>query len=260
MKRFFVAAMTLLVLHSSVSMASDAAVIRFGVDASYPPLEFKDPEGKPTGFDIDLGSEICRRLNARCEFVDMSFDGLIPALLSRKFDGVLSSLSVTEQRKKEISFSDKLFSLPSRLVARRTSGITPTEQGLKGKTVGVEQGTIQETFARTYWQPAGAHIQAYQSQDQVYADLTAGRLDASFQDEVQANVAFLTTPRGKDFAFAGPVLRDTRVLGDGATAVGLRKDDVELRDKINRALHDMHADGTFQRIEKKYFDFDVYSD
>lgn len=260
MKNVFAVAVAVLALQSAVSMASDFSVVRFGVDASYPPLEYKDPQGQATGFDIDLGSEICRRMKAKCEFIDMSFDGLIPALQSRKFDGILSSLSITEQRRKEIAFSDKLFNLPSRVIARKGSGIEPTALSLKGKTVGVEQGTIQETYARTYWQPAGAHVQAYQSQDQVYADLAAGRLDASLQDEIQANMSFLKTEQGKNFVFAGPVLVDKKVLGDGATAIGLRKSDVELKSAIDQALRDMMADGTYQKIERKYFDFDVYGE
>ena len=258
MENVFAVAAAVLALQSTVSMASDFSVVRFGVDASYPPLEYKDPQGKATGFDIDLGSEICRRMKAKCEFIDMSFDGLIPALQSRKLDGVLSSLSITEQRSKEIAFSDKLFNLPSRMIARKGSGIVPTALSLKGKTVGVEQGTIQEAYARTYWQPSGARIQAYQSQDQVYSDLVAGRLDASLQDEIQANMSFLKTDQGKSFEFAGPVLVDKKVLGDGATAIGLRKGDVDLKNAIDRALHDMIGDGTYQKIEKKYFDFDVY--
>jgi ABC-type amino acid transport substrate-binding protein len=98
---------------------------------------------------------------------------------------------------------------------------------------------------------------SYQNQDQVYADLKTGRLDASLQDEVQASDGFLKTPEGKGFAFAGPELDDPKILGSAA-ANGVRKVDTELRDALNKALAELITDGTYQAIAKKYFDFDIY--
>jgi lysine/arginine/ornithine transport system substrate-binding protein len=97
----------------------------------------------------------------------------------------------------------------------------------------------------------------YQDQDLVYSDLLAGRIDASLQNAVQAEIGFLRTPRGKDFTFAGNPLYDAKTLGSG-TAIGLRKEDTDLQEKIDKAIADMRADGTYDRIAKKYFDFDVY--
>ena len=110
---------------------------------------------------------------------------------------------------------------------------------------------------KPYWEPAGAVIVPYQDQDLVYSDLIAGRIDASLQNAVQADVGFLRTPRGKDFAFAGNALYDAKTLGSG-TAIGLRKEDTDLKAKIDQAIADTRADGTYDRIAKKYFDFDVY--
>jgi len=232
-------------------------VVRFGVDPTYPPLEYRDAQGNMIGFDIELGNEICKRMAVKCEYVQSSFDGLIPGLVARKFDGVLSSLSVTEARLKQIDFSDKLSNPATRLVARLNSGIEPTPVGLKGKTVGYQQGTIQESYARTYWKVPGIKLQAYASQDQVYADLLNGRIDASLQDEVQATYAFLKTDQGKGYEFAGPIIVDTKVLGNG-TAIGVRKEDQDLKRSINKAIAEMLADGTYQKIASKYFDFDIY--
>ncbi|CAB3798280.1 Histidine-binding periplasmic protein [Paraburkholderia ultramafica] len=103
----------------------------------------------------------------------------------------------------------------------------------------------------------GATIVSYQDQDLVYTDLIAGRIDASLQNAVQADVGFLGTPRGKDFSFAGNALYDAKTLGSG-TAIGLRKEDTDLKAKIDKAIADARADGTYDRIAKKYFDFDVY--
>jgi lysine-arginine-ornithine-binding protein len=240
---------------SGGAMADDT--IRFGVDASYPPFESKAADGKLVGFDIDLGNEICHRLHAKCVWVENDFDGMIPALKARKFDGVLSSMSMTPAREEQIAFSAKLFNTPTRLVAKSGSGILPTAESLKGKRVGVEQGTIQETYAKAHWAPAGVEVVPYQNQDQVYQDLIAGRVDATLQDAVQADIGFLKTPRGKAYGFAGGDLDDPVTLGNGA-GIGLRKEDTELKAKIDGAIAGMLKDGTYKKIEKKYFDFDVY--
>ena len=252
------AALTIVLLSASMGAhAKDWSTIRFGVDASYAPFESKAADGKLVGFDIDLGNEICKRLNAKCVWVENDFDGMIPALKAKKFDGVLSSMSMTPQRAEQINFSSKLFNTPTRLVAKKGSNILPTPESLAGKSVGVEQGTIQETYAKTYWQPKGAKVVSYQNQDQVYADLISGRMDAALQDAVQADLGFLKTPRGAGFQFVGKDLEDKKILGSGA-GIGLRKEDTDLKAKIDKAIANIIKDGTYKKIEKKYFDFDVY--
>jgi len=256
-KKLLSAATIALLAVSTGALAKDYSTIRFGVDASYPPFESKAPDGHMVGFDIDLGTEICHRLNAKCEFIENDFDGMIPALKGKKFDGILSSMSMTAQREEQIAFSSKLFNTPTRLVTKTGSGVLPTADSLKGKSVGVEQGTIQETYAKTYWAPKGVNVVSYQNQDQVYADLLSGRLAASLQDAVEADIGFLKTPRGKGYAFAGPALVDEKILGSGA-GIGMRKEDTDLKAKIDKAIADLIKDGTYKKFEKKYFDFDVY--
>ena len=209
------------------------------------------------GFDVDLGNEICARLKAKCVWVENDFDGMIPALKAKKFDGVLSSMSMTPQRAEQIAFSSKLFNTPTRLVTKKGANLQPTAESLKGKSVGVEQGTIQETYAKAHWASKGVNIVPYQNQDQVYADLISGRLDGALQDAVQAEIGFLKTPRGANFDFAGKDLDDPKTLGNGA-GIGLRKEDTDLKAKIDGAIAGMRKDGTYDKLAKKYFDFDVY--
>ena len=151
-----------------------------------------------------------------------------------------------------LAFSAKLFNTPTRLVAKQGSPLQPTVASLQGKTVGVEQGSIQETYAKQNWAPKGVNVIAYQNQDQVYMDLKSGRLEAALQDEVQASLGFLKTSRGAGFAFAG------EAIPTGAAAIGLRKEDADLKAKIDKTIADMIKDGTYKKIESKYFDFDVY--
>lgn len=257
MKKVF-AAMSLALMAVSIgASAKELKEIRFGVSPDSPPFEQKMADGQPAGFDIDLGNAICEKLKAECVWVENDFDGMIPALKAKKFDGVLSSMSVTEKRQKQIAFSDKLFNAPVRMVAKKGSTLLPSAESLKGKRIGVQQGTTQETYAKTYWEPQGVTVVPYQNQDLNVADLLSGRVDATLQDAVQADIGFLKTPRGRDFAFAGPPLNDPKTLGNG-TAIGLRKEDVELRQLINQALADIHQDGTYQRLEQKYFSFSIY--
>ncbi len=202
MKKLLAALTVALLATVSISAhAKDWTTIRFGVDASYPPFESKGADGKLVGFDIDLGNEICARLKAKCVWVENDFDGMIPALKAKKFDGVLSSMS--------------------------------------------------------NWEPKGAKVVPYQNQDQVYADLISGRLDAALQDAVQAEIGFLKTPRGAGFEFVGKDLEDKKILGEGA-GIGMRKEDTDLKAKVDKAIADIIKDGTYKKIEKKYFDFDVY--
>ncbi len=256
MKNRFLWILPLLVFLCSLSPAKDWKTVRFGVDPSYAPFESKAPSGELVGFDIDLGNALCAKMGAKAVWVENDFDGMIPALQARKIDGILSSLAETEKRKRQIDFTDMLFATPTRMVAKTGSTLLPTPESLKGKSVGVEQGTVQETYAKTYWEPKGVTIVSYQNQDQVYADLRSGRLDSALQDEIQAQQGFLKSPQGEGFAFAGPDVVDDEILGKGS-AIGLRKSDQDLKAALNQALKAIHQDGTYQELEKKYFDFDV---
>lgn len=237
--------------------ARDWSTIRIGVDASYPPFESKAASGQLVGFDIDLGNELCRRIHAKCSWVETPFDSVIPGLKTRKFDMVLSTLSMTPARAKQIDFSDKVFHVPTKLLVKKGSNLLPTPASLAGKSVGVEQGSMQETYAKTHWGSQGVQVRSYQNQDQVYADLLAGRLDATLQNAAQAEYGFLRTPRGAAYMLAGPELEDDKIFGPG-TGIGLRKEDTDLKEKLNAALAAMHQDGTYKKIAAKYFDFDVY--
>lgn len=171
------------------ALAKEYKELRFGVDPSYAPFESKAADGSLVGFDIDLGNAICAELKVKCKWVESDFDGMIPGLNANKFDGVISSMTVTEAREKAIDFSNELFSGPTSLVFKKGANFS-TPESLKGKTVGYEQGTIQEAYAKAVLDKAGVTTKAYANQDQVYADLTSGRLDASVQDMLQAELGF----------------------------------------------------------------------
>jgi histidine transport system substrate-binding protein len=260
MKKRVMALSLMLGLSSAASVfAAVPGSIRIGTDPTYPPFESKNAQGKLVGFDIDLANEICKRIHTQCTYVESDFDALIPSLKAKKIDAIISSLSITAKRQEEIAFSEKLYAANARLVAPKGSKIEPTIESLKGKNIGLLQGTTQETYANQNWRPKGVNVTPYANQDLVYQDLNAGRIDAAFQDEVQASEGFLKQPVGKNYAFAGPAVKDDKIFGVG-TGMGLRKDDSELKAAIDKAFADMRKDGTYDKIAKKYFDFNVYGD
>ena len=257
---------TILALSLIMGISSAASVsaalpqsIRIGTDTTYAPFSSKDSKGNFIGFDIDLGNELCSRIKVKCTWVGSDFDALIPSLKAKKIDAIISSLSITEKRQQEIAFSDKLYAADSRLIAAKGSPIQPTLESLKGKHVGVLQGSTQEAYANERWRSQGVDVVAYANQDLIYSDLAAGRLDAALQDEVAASEGFLKQPAGKDYAFAGPSVKDKKYFGDG-TGIGLRKEDGELKVAFDKALGEMRKDGTYDKMAKKYFNFNVYGD
>ncbi|MNC19169.1 Histidine-binding periplasmic protein precursor [compost metagenome] len=251
-------AVLLVPLSAGLAQAKEWKEIRFGVFPDYPPFESVAADGSLKGFDIELGNAICAKLEVKCTWVSNDFDGLIPALRARKFDGIMSSMAVTPAREKQIDFSEKLFLSPTSVITRKDAGFGDSPESLKDKQVGVLQGSIQEVYARAKLAPAGARIKAYQSQDQNYADLANGRLDAIVTDKLEAELNFLSLAKGQSF-HSGPAILDPGL--PSVIAIGLRKNDAELKELLNKGIAALHADGTYQEIERKYFGpQDIYNE
>ncbi|MFS2225911.1 lysine/arginine/ornithine ABC transporter substrate-binding protein [Pantoea sp. B65] len=240
----------------NVFAAGAATILKLGIDPTFPPFEYKNAQGEIVGFDVDIGKAVCAKMQRKCVFVENSFDGLIPALKARKFDAILSSLSINDERKKSIDFSAPLFTTPAYLITHKNSGLSSGADDLTGKQVGVQQGSVFETYAHKHWQNKGVNIVAYASSDQIYADLALGRLDATLDDATSATLSFLSKPQGAGFELNGEEVRDNDLFGKG-TGFGLRQGDDKLKEKIDKAIAEIKADGTFSKLNKKYFTFDV---
>jgi ABC-type amino acid transport substrate-binding protein len=189
-------------------------------------------------------------------WVETAFDGIIPALHGRKFEVILSAMSITPQREAQVAFSTPLFNTPSRLIGRRGHDIKPTVDSLHGKRVGVALGSTQEAYAKAYWAPAGIDVVSYPNQELVYTDMRSGRIDATLTDMISGSQGYLKTPQGTDYAFLADPVNDPKTLGKGA-AIGMRKDDKALREKIDGAIASMVKDGTYRKIQQRYFDFEI---
>jgi arginine/ornithine transport system substrate-binding protein len=251
------AAALFLVASVATAQAPEWKKIRIGVEGAFPPFSQLGTDGKLKGFDIDMANALCAEMKAECTLAQQDWDGMIPALNARKFDAIIASMSITDERKKQVAFSDKYYQTPARFVAKTTIKLDATPLGLKGKKIGVQRTTTQDRYVTELFKDS--EIKRYAKQDEAFLDLVAGRVDTLFVDSVAANDGFLKTSQGKAFGFYGPLFKDEKYFGLGA-GVAMRKGDAVLRDKFNAAIKAIRTNGEYTKLQNKYFDFDVYGD
>lgn len=226
--------------------------VKMGTEGAYPPFNNINEEGELVGFDIEIGNALCDAMNVTCEWVTSDWDGIIPALLAKKFDTITASMSITEERKEKIAFTDKYYTSPVRFMRRKGTDATP--ENISGVVVGVQSATVSENLVRGKF--PDAEIKTYAEQEQANLDLTSGRVDLVAADAFVL-MDFVDSEAGNDVEFVGPSYTDTEYLGEGI-GIGVRKEDEELRQMLNDAIKQIREDGTYQKINAKYFDFDVY--
>ncbi len=259
MKKLVLAVFATAMVFAMGAEAAEKMKVRMGTEGAYPPFNVIDKDGKLQGFDIDIGNAICKAANFECTWVTQDWDGIIPGLLAEKYDTIIASMSITEERKKKVDFSNKYYTTPARFVtAAKNAGIKISKENLKGKVIGVQSSTIHENFVRDNFGDV-AKIKSYDKQSQANLDLKAGRVDYVLADAVALLDGFLNTPGGKGYQFVGPNYTDKKWFGDGA-GIAIRKGEDKLRKAINAAIDKIRSDGTYAKINAKYFDFDVYGD
>jgi polar amino acid transport system substrate-binding protein len=241
----------------TLSSISANAEVRFGImNEAYPPFFTKDASGKWIGWEIDLMNAVCAEMKESCSVVDLSWDGLIPALQTKKFDVIWSSMAITDERKKTIDFTNKYYNTPSKLIGAKDDKPGAAPENVAGKTIGIQVSTVQSEYYKKYF--AGkASEKTYATLDEAFQDLAAGRIDYVFGDSLPL-IEFLKSDFGKDCcADKGDVKDDPQILGSGIGG-GLRKGDTELQNKLNAAIASVRSSGKYNEISKKYFDFDIY--
>ncbi|MBF0467922.1 MAG: ABC transporter substrate-binding protein [Desulfamplus sp.] len=230
--------------------------VRIGTEGAYPPFNFTTPEGELAGFDVDIAKALCKAMGVKCVLVKQDWDGIIPALLAKKYDAVIASMSITEERKKSVAFAGKYYQTPAKFIAKKGAIKEFSKETVKGKTVGVQRATIHDSYLTDSY-GSDVEIKRYGTQDEAYLDLKAGRVDMLLADSVALDDGFLKKPEGKDYEFVGPDLTDPKWFGEGA-GIAIRKDDSDLVEMFNKAIKDIRADGTYKQIQDKYFAFDVF--
>ncbi len=255
------ALMTLVIAMAVVTtgaVAKDWKKVRIGVEGAYPPFSFVDADGNLGGFDIEIANALCEEMKVECKLVPQDWDGIIPALLARKYDAILASMSITEERKKKVAFTKKYYHTPAKFAGKKGMFTDISPASLKGKKVGVQRATTHDRYLTDNYGD-DVEIKRYGTFDESILDLVAGRLDLILADSVNVTDGFLKKDQGKGFELVGPSLTDERWFGEGA-GIAIRKKDTELVEKFNTAIAAIRANGKYKTINDKYFEFDVYGE
>ena len=251
-----------------------AGKIKIGTEGAYPPWNSKDASGKLIGFEVELAWTLCGYIGSQCEIVEQDWDGMIPALLMRKFDAIMAGMSITAERQKTITFSQGYADEVAQLAVMKGSSLegmdTPSginlslggsdvksalktlTAALAGKTVCVQTATIHQNFLDS-GDVGSVNVRTYKTQDEVNLDLAAGRIDAA----LAAAVAFTdyAEKSGKDVVLVGPTFAGG-AFGNGV-GVGIRKDDTQLLKDFNKAINTARKNGKISELAIKWFGFDA---
>lgn len=241
---------------SALSLSAGAALadrIRVGVEGNYPPFSMIAPDGKLGGFDIDIANALCAEMKAECTLVQQEWDGMIPALNAKKFDMIVASMTITEERRKSVDFSNPYYDVPSRWVAKSGAFTEATPAALKGKTIAVLRNSPRAKFVAENYKDSPTLLTTKESD--VYMELIAGRADIGFGSSVVSREALLNKP---GYAQVGPTVRLDN--NGGGVGIAIRKGDDALKERINAALKAVKTNGTYQRLADRYFDFDISAD
>ena len=261
----------------SLTTIANAKSIRIGTEGAYPPWNNLNTAGELEGAEIDFGNEACKRMGVECEWVIQDWDGIIPALLNGKYDIIVAGMSITEERKQKVNFTDGYMNDGARFSVLKDSNlaniaipgvskVNMNKAGGKekaavgqlvaafdGKTVCVQSSTTHANFVEQYM--AGATtIKLYQTVDDHNLDLSAGRCDAILSDIASA-LDFMDTDQGANIAFTGPIFSGGP-WGDGVGGA-IRKEDTDILEMWNKAIAEMSEDGTTAEITKKWFGRDM---
>jgi polar amino acid transport system substrate-binding protein/arginine/ornithine transport system substrate-binding protein len=239
----------------SLAQAPDWAKIRIGVEANYPPFSQMSPDGKFSGFDIDIANAICAQIKAECTMVSQEWDGMMPALNAKKFDMIVASMSITEERKKSADFSDSYYDIPSAWIGKAGSYTSVTPAALKGKKIIVTRNTPRAKFVQENFKDSEILLVAKESE--VTMELAAGRGDIGFGSSLAATAAFLKSPEGKAYAKVGAPVTLGGAAQGGGVGIAMRKGEDSLRTKVNAALKTITANGVYKSINDKYFDVNI---
>ncbi|RBJ78326.1 amino acid ABC transporter [Pseudomonas sp. MWU12-2534b] len=231
---------------------AQAETLKIATEGAYPPFNYVDSNNQLHGFDVDIANALCKQMQVECQIVAQDWEGIIPALLAKKYDAVVASMIATDERKKKIAFSNHYYRTPLSVAVAKDSDITDAQTNFKGRTVGAQASSTQAIYAEDHYGPAGADVKFYPTLDEANSDLAAGRVDGVIADKFP--LLAWAESAGKDCC---------KIIGDvnGTTAdasIAVRKEDNALRERLNKALDEIVADGTYKKISSRYFAFDIY--
>jgi ABC-type amino acid transport substrate-binding protein len=226
--------------------------ITIATEGAFPPFNYLDRKGLPAGFEMELAQEACQRIKAECEFVALKWDQLIPGLLDKKFDIIMSSMEVTRERRQRMGLSRRYYLSPGAFIAPKGAPYDGPPSLLRNKRIGIVRDSMHADWADKSFRRS-AQLKRYASIQEALAGLANDEVDAVFGDKARLWL-WSQKPEGKCCELVGQDIKDTQTLGVGVAA-GLRKEDAKLREALNKAFGEMVADGTYKKINDKYFPF-----
>jgi polar amino acid transport system substrate-binding protein len=240
MRKLLIAALAF----ASLTTAANAQAVRIASEGAYAPWNFLNDAGDLAGFEIDLGNDLCARAGLECTWIVNEWDTMIPNLMAGNYDAIMAGMSITDERKESIDFSDNYFPPdPSKYIVLGASTVDP--EAMSGVRIGVQGGTIQAAYAEANHAPANT-IVSFGTADQAMADLNGGNVDVILADG--AYLEEIVAGSGGALKIVGPDVE----IGDGV-GVGLRKEDDDLETKFNEALAAAKADGTVDKLIAQWF-------
>ena len=234
-------AAAILLLGCTAKNRSQALVV--GMDLSYPPFETIDESGKPTGVSVRLAEDLANFLGRPLRIENMPFVGLIPSLQSKRIDCIISSMTDTPERRQSIAFSDAYLSIGLALLAGARSDLfNASEMDKPGRTLVVRQGTTGELWARSNLK--NAKLLSVEKENAAVLEVVQGKADAFIYDQMSVWQHWRKHPESTR-ALLAPLQKEQ-------WAIGIRKDNEELRLKINAFLKDYREKGGFQRLGDEF--------
>ncbi len=237
---------------SKPAFSPPAFRITIATEAAYPPFNYLDRKGLPAGFEMDLAQEACQRMKAECEFAVHRWDDLIPGLLDKKFDVIMSSLEVTAERRQRLGLSRRYYLSPGAFIAQKGAPFDGPPSLLRSRKIGVQRDSMHADWVDKSFRRS-AQIRRFASVAEALQALAVGEVDAVFGDKVEL-WQWSRKPEGGCCALIGQDIKDNQTLGIGVSA-GLRREDVKLREAFNKAIGEMMSDGTYKKLTEKYFPF-----
>ena len=235
-------ATTALALTAGMAMADGhAKTVRMGTEGAYPPYNFINDAGEVDGYEREIGDEMCKRAELKCEWVTNEWDSIIPNLTSGNYDTIIAGMSITDERDEVIDFTQNY--IPP---AQSAYVAMSADADLTGGVIAAQTSTIQAGYVAE----SGATLLEFATYDETVAAVRNGEADAVFADKDA--LAPAVEESGGELVFAGEDVQ----LG-GGVGMGLRESDTELKDKFNAAITSMKEDGTINAALKKWFGDDA---
>ena len=250
-KKLSIIVTTLFVL---TACSEEEQTLRIGTEGAWPPFNHINDNGELVGFDIDIANALCEQMQRQCTFVQQNWDGIIPALNNNEYDAIIASMSITEKRKKRVTFSEKYYQTPARFIAQKDSSFTGVDF-TEDTAIGVLRGSTHHDFIKNQYPTVD--LKLYATIEGALMDLMNGRLNAVFGDSIVLSETLLKKPAGVNFEYRGKNYTEPKYFGDGI-GIAVRKDEQELADAFSKAIKAIRENGKYQEISNKYFGFDIY--